>query len=270
MLTSFLKGVFYSMTKEWWQTAFGKNYLQTYVDVLTDKRTSDELKFILRTLKIRKGSRILDVGCGFGRHSIPLGKKGFHVTGIDYSPLFIRLARKEARRLGVPNVHFARQDMRAMHMKDAKDAAICMFTSFGYFKKLSENEKVITQVSKLLVENGVFLLDTNNHFRIAKLFRNAPSVTQVRELTNGITLKTVQKYDLRAKKWKMVRTWKQNGKLHTYRTNVQLYAGTEIKKLLKKNGLQVVSVFGNYDSSPYTKTSPRLIVLAKKLTVSRS
>ena len=65
----------------WWQKFFDENYVKVYREL--EKRTSREVDSILRMMNLRSRARILDLCCGYGRHSIELAQKGFAVTGYD-------------------------------------------------------------------------------------------------------------------------------------------------------------------------------------------
>lgn len=126
---------------EWWQTLFDEKYLSTYIDRLTPEQTTKEVDFIVSTLDLEKGAKILDLACGHGRHSLELAKRGYRVTGVDYSEHFINIAKENAKKENV-NVTYTQGDMREISYKDEFDAVVNIFTSFGYFKDDSDNVKV--------------------------------------------------------------------------------------------------------------------------------
>ena len=87
--------------KEWWKTFFDERYLKTYtdVDIISPAATAKQIPFLIKTLRLKKGAHILDLACGYGRHAIPFAKKGYKVTGVDFSGYFIRLAKNKARQV---------------------------------------------------------------------------------------------------------------------------------------------------------------------------
>ena len=62
--------------------------------------TRRQVDFVLEKLQLRGDERILDLACGFGRHSLELARRGFSVTGVDITPSYIEFAREEAKREG--------------------------------------------------------------------------------------------------------------------------------------------------------------------------
>ncbi|HEX2057376.1 MAG TPA: class I SAM-dependent methyltransferase [Actinomycetota bacterium] len=87
------------------------------------KGTAQEVAFLLELLGLEEGDRILDVGCGPGRHAIPLAQAGLAVTGVDVSRRFLDIAADAAREAGV-GAAFFHVDAREMPFDDEFDAVI--------------------------------------------------------------------------------------------------------------------------------------------------
>lgn len=100
---------------------------------------------------------VIDVACGYGRHSIPLTEAGFSVTGIDQSGCFIEKARIESSK-----ATFIVGNIRDFNISEKCDVAINIFTSFGYFEDDAENQKVLANINSVLKDNGIFVLDLPN------------------------------------------------------------------------------------------------------------
>jgi SAM-dependent methyltransferase len=89
------------------------------------KGTEQEVDFLVGRLRLSSGDRVLDVGCGPGRHALALARRGMSVMGVDLSPEFVHLARDAAVREGLP-VTFEVADVRDLEGRGAFDAAICL------------------------------------------------------------------------------------------------------------------------------------------------
>ena len=118
---------------------------------------ADEVRFIWKALGLKKGSRVLDIPCGTGRHAIRLARKGASVLGVDITPAYLRQARRAARSL--PNARFVRGDMRRIPLRGEFDAAINLWTSFGYFDAPSDDQKTLRGIARALKPGGLFLID---------------------------------------------------------------------------------------------------------------
>lgn len=257
---------------EWWKTLFDEKYLKTYVDAITPELTSRQVNFILKSLKLKKGAEVLDLACGYGRHAIELAKRGYAVTGVDFSQHFIRLAKREAEAQNV-EVSFIQGDMLSLSFKSKFDAVISMFTSFGYFDSEEDNALVFKKVFHALKPGGKFLIDlinaVNAMIRMAvegrKDSKTGLLICQRKDkLSNGLTVTTKNEYNPETMHWFMTRSWKENGKLHCYKTDVRMYMLPEVRHLMEENGLKIEKVWGDFKGAPFGIDASRMIVLASK------
>ena len=121
-----------------------------------------EVDFVERELGADRSKRILDIGCGTGRHAIELAKRGYRVTGFDLSEGQLRLAREKAAAAGV-TVDFQRRDATQPHFNQEFDAAI-MFCE-GAFPLMETDEKnhaILRHAGAALRPGGKLLLTTLN------------------------------------------------------------------------------------------------------------
>ncbi len=141
---------------EWWKTYFTKDWLL----LEPMKGGAGAAHWIASILGIPPSSRILDLGCGYGRISIELAKLGYDVVGFDYSTDLLEIAKESAKKQGV-RVDFVRGDMRQLSYEDEFDAVVSWSNSFGYFTD-DENEHVIQLISRSLRKNGKLVLDLHH------------------------------------------------------------------------------------------------------------
>ena len=123
--------------------AFDEDYLFFYEELLTPERTAAEVELIWKLLELEPGLELLDLACGHGRIANPLAERGVRVTGLDATPLFLELARKDAAERGV-EVEYVEGDMRSLPWTERFDRVLCWFTSFGYFGD-DENRQVLAE-----------------------------------------------------------------------------------------------------------------------------
>jgi SAM-dependent methyltransferase len=113
------------------------------------KGTEQEVAFLVDAVPLAPGARILDVGCGPGRHARALGARGYEVVGIDISERFIELAGDDAP----PGVSFVRGDARTMTFDGVFDAAICLCQgAFGLVP--GEDGEVLARIMRALRPGG--------------------------------------------------------------------------------------------------------------------
>ncbi|MGZ6996026.1 MAG: SAM-dependent methyltransferase, partial [Acidimicrobiia bacterium] len=87
--------------------------------------TEQEIDFLTGALGLSPGMRVLDVGCGPGRHSLALARRGIATHGVDLSPEFVALAREAAAADELPAT-FEVMDVRDLDVQGEYDAAICL------------------------------------------------------------------------------------------------------------------------------------------------
>jgi SAM-dependent methyltransferase len=89
------------------------------------KGTEQEVEYLVGVLGLEPGQRVLDVGCGPGRHSLAMARRGFEVVGVDLSPDFVALAREAAAEESL-RARFEECDVRVLAYRAEFDAAICL------------------------------------------------------------------------------------------------------------------------------------------------
>src|SRR5688572_15375703 len=112
------------MTERHWFEDVADHLGSAYLRYSFTKGTEQEVAFLVECLSLEPGARILDVGCGPGRHAHALARSGFEVVGVDISDRFIALARENAPP-GAP-VTFERADARALRFDSEFDAVISL------------------------------------------------------------------------------------------------------------------------------------------------
>jgi SAM-dependent methyltransferase len=237
--------------KDWFQDT---NYRVVY-EHRDEIEAEEMIDLIERTIGHDPTRRVLDVGCGSGRHSISFAKRRYKtVTGIDLSPTLLAEARKQAAKHHLP-IHFFEKDMR--DIPDGPfDLAVNLFTSFGYFDSDEDNASVIKNVAQKLVRSeGWFVIDfLNSHWvrthLVAHDERVAPNgmhVEQTRWIENG-----------RIEKRLLIRN---SIEASEYIESVKLFELSDFERMFKDGGLTLMHLFGNYRGAPFERdTSPRLIM----------
>jgi SAM-dependent methyltransferase len=242
---------------EWWKKYFSEDYLKLYRH--DEGVSSREVSAVIRMLQLEGGQRILDLACGFGRHSVILAQQGFNVTGYDLSDSFLKKAKEMADSLLV-GLDLKQGDMREIPFVEEFDAVINMFTAFGFFDREEEDLKVLKGVYKALKPGGQFLMDViNREFALADMNHrrwtneNSSYMLEERffdyfnsriELTNHLILPT--------------------GEVKEANYSIRLYTLTEMLELFNKANLVLTDVYGNFDGELYSAKSPRMILVATR------
>ena len=137
---------------------YSPTWIETFLTEYPAGQTEAEVAFLVRQLPMPDFSSVLDLCCGVGRHSLPLARLGYRVTGVDPNTG----ALDEARRRSGGEVTFRQADMRDLSsVPGTFDAALCLWQSFGYFDA-ETNESILRQVHAKLTSGGRFILDVYN------------------------------------------------------------------------------------------------------------
>ena len=245
------------MPGAWFETIFDERYPELFGPL--EGNAEMEVEEILRLLAPRPGSAVEDLGCGRGRHAIPLARKGYRVTGVDLSAKMLGMARARARKEGV-SVEWVREDMRVFRRPGAFDLCLSLFTSFGYFQD-EENQVVLDNVGRSLTEGGTFLLDLRN---AGKGLSRLESWDQTIEVPSG-RLRMAIRFNPRTMRATAEHVLtRQDGIRISSAFDVRLYSNEELEAMLRRAGMRVRDFFGSLSGDPFTSDSARMVVLSVK------
>src|SRR5439155_27257415 len=93
----------------WWEHFFEGVSVDLWLQAVPPEHTEREAEFLARTLAVPPGAELLDVPCGGGRLALALARRGYQITGVDWSPEFLSHARS---RTGADALTWERRDMR--------------------------------------------------------------------------------------------------------------------------------------------------------------
>jgi SAM-dependent methyltransferase len=250
-----MKTVFEGDHQEWFESWFDSHYYHVLYQHRNDDEAAEFIKKLVDFINLSTSSKVLDLACGKGRHAWQLSKFGFKVEGADLSVNNIKIASQLAHE----KLIFFKHDMRDAFPKDKQYQAIFnLFTSFGYFDDLTENEKVIQHVFNALSANGLFILDFFNSHKLVnqiipfeKKELEGISFEIEREITPTHIIKKIK--------------LKEQGKSCVFEEKVQLLNMDYFMNLFERNNFKIKQVFGDYELNPFQKeSSDRLIIIAQK------
>jgi len=234
-----------------------EEYLYFYEDTLREEDTPRQVALIERELDLGPGARIVDLGCGHGRHANELARRGYGVLGVDMVMGFLDVARAEARREAL-DVEYALGDVRALGMAGSFDSAICLFDAFGFLDDAG-NEEYLRAAADALVPGGRLLLDVRNRDWIVR------NILPVTVLDKGDDL-MIDRHAFDTTSGRIVdrRTYVRGGRARTVTFSIRLYSQSELTMLLRAAGFTVERAWGGWDGAPVSMATNRLLVLAQK------
>jgi len=229
-----------------------------YYHVLYKNRDEKEAEFFIENLvqylSLKKRSKLLDIACGKGRHAKYFNSLGIDVVGIDLSPNNITTAKQNEN----ATLTFAVHDMRKVYQENQFDVATNLFTSFGYFEKDSDEQKVINAMASNLKKEGTLVIDFMNAKNVI-----ANLVASEQKIIDGITFdisrKVVNQHIIKDIHITDSKTE------HHFQEKVKALALANFSDFITNAGLKIIDIFGNYKLEEFnTQTSDRLILICKK------
>jgi len=153
-----------------WFEELASHMGETYLRYSFTKGTEQEVGFLVESLGLDEGARVLDVGCGPGRHALALARRGMRVHGIDISTAFIDVANASAQREGLGEAAtFERADARTVNLPPVFDAAICLCQgAFGLMDHLAHDIEILGGIAGALRPGGGFALSAFNAYYAVK------------------------------------------------------------------------------------------------------
>lgn len=249
--------------KAWYELLF-ENYSNTYDKEVFTQGTLQEVDFIEKEINFDKNISILDVGCGTGRHSVELAKRGYQVTGFDLSEDQLKAAQKKADKANVV-IPFFRKDARNFKFDTKFDLAIMLCEGgFSLMETDEENFAILKNVVDSLNAGGKFIFTTLSVlfpiFNELKKFHNENMVAGSFE-NNSFDLMTFRDKN-------EFEIPDDDGKQRRLDCNERYYAPSEISWLLKSLGMKKIEILGcktgNFRKRELTINDFEMLVISEK------
>ena len=218
-----------------------------------------EVEGALGLLGIQDGAEVLDFCCGPGRHALELARRGFRVVGVDRTEPYLEVGRQRAGAKGL-EVTFVQEDVRRFRQEGRFDAAVSIYTSFGYFKDPSDDRQVLENLYASLRPGGKLLMDMSGKEVVARLFRDR-SWTEPEE---GVFFLEERRasggWEWIENRWILIRGEER----YEQQFSVRIYSGVELKALMLAAGFSSVELFGTLEGEPYDQSVRRLVAVGTK------
>lgn len=246
-----------SLPVPWYEEWFDRDEYELVYQQRDLREAEQAADLIEQLVQPAPDAKILDVGCGRGRHARALARRGYRMTGLDLSERAIEQARHRTAHAGL-DVTFRVQDMRDPMGIAAYDGVVNLFTAFGYFEDAADHRLALQRIADALRPDGWFVQDFLNTPQVIQSLnpedahaREGVTITQRRWVEDGRINKQITLHD--------------NGTTRTFHESVRLLTLYDFKQLYEDVGLKLVQAVGDYDGATYTPDSPRLIMHAKNV-----
>ena len=235
-------------------------------DLSWTEDTENQVTFIIETLGLTGKERILDLACGFGRHSLSLARKGFSVTGVDITKAYIDDAIETAKRENL-SATFINADIRDVTFDNEYDVVLNLADgAIGYLENDEENLKIFDVISKALTSGGKHFMDLVSADHAERYFPKKTWAAGEKSLSLAQF-----EWDPITRQWAYGSWSFEYGKPAVKPSNImenacryRLYSLEELRGILKQRGMNIISSFSNYYGKESMVEELQLIVYSQK------
>jgi ubiquinone/menaquinone biosynthesis C-methylase UbiE len=245
------------VTQDDWDRLFDELYLRTYAQLERGDDPEAEALGFARLAGLEPGTHVLDCPCGYGRHSIPLARAGYHVVGADRSPVLLEEARRRAGEGEWPR--WVEADHRELPFADASfDAVFNLFSSLGY-RGVEGDRQTLAELRRVLRPGGALVVETMHRDRLVRIFQP----NQWEPLPDGGLL-------LEARRFNQVEGWVDNdfvvigpdGTRESLTYRIQSYTVTDLVRLVEEAGFTGIECYGGLEGEEL-RIETRLVLVAR-------
>lgn len=229
------------------------------------ENTRRQVDFLVDKLELKGSERILDLACGFGRHSLELARRGFAVTGVDITPDYVRYATQQAQAEQL-NARFFCSDIRDVHFYNEFDVVLNMADgAVGYLENEDENRKIFRVIADALKPGGKHFMDIMNgryaqtHFPCKLWDAGTKSLTLSNFEWEPDTKTLIYGQISYAYGEPLTKPEMTEG------NPIRLYSLEEIRELYQDLGMAVVDSYADFTGAPSSDQAIQLMVCSRKL-----
>ena len=243
---------------DWAREYFERGYAQRWGLPAPSENVRREAAGIWNLLQLSTNSRVIDIGCGHGRHALALAERGCAVTGIDFSASLLSRARQLVE-ASHARVDWVLGDMRRLPFGGQCADAVLIMDAFGFFETEDDDEAAVGEARRILRNGGLLLMKVVNGVPIVAAFRHTAHEqhdgSEV-SIANTLTLdppRMTQRLRIRGSRGE-----------GDYERRQRLYRVEELQAMLERAGFSVAAVFSNADGVAFAAAESSTIWIAAR------
>lgn len=243
---------------EWYKTFFSGLNCELWEKAVTPAWTTSEADFLITALNVHPGAALLDIPCGFGRHTVELAKRGFQMTGIDISAEFLQTLQQQitAEQLPIQVIH---GDILTTEIGALFDGAYCLGNSFGYVN-YDGMMVFVANIAKALKPGARFVINSG---MVAESILSHFPETGHYELEN-LTMDIRNSYAVGESCMLTELTYTKANRTEVHHFKHYVYTLAQIKRLLAQHNLQTIAVYKSTDEQDYQLGDQQMYLVAQK------
>ncbi len=245
----------------WYEDFFQGINCELWEKAIPAEWTKQEVDFLVSELNLQQGQHILDIPCGFGRHSVELAKRGFNVTGIDISETFIKSLTDtiNSERL---NIKAVRADILSIKLDQKFSGAVCMGNSFGYVN-FDKMKIFVQKVASSLETGSKFII--NSGMIAESILPNFLNYSKNKTYTvENITMDITNVYNVEDSYMISNLLYTKEGKTEEHSFKHYVFTLGEVKRLLELYGLSTIATYSSASKAEYSLGEQQVYIVAEK------
>ena len=212
-----------------------------------------------------KAELVLDLGCGTGKMTLELAKRGYDMTAIDYSTEMLNIARTEAEIYSLSErILFLCQDMREFELYGTVDVVVSCLDCINHLTATKDLQKCFSLVHNYLMPDGLFIFDVNGKYKFENIYSDRSYVVE----SDGNVCIWQNYYNEKSKICDFYITVFSELEDGTYERSEEIqrermYTLRTLSRELLKSGFELVGAYSDFDFTQATDSSERIYVVAR-------
>ena len=207
---------------------------------------------------------VLDLGCGTGRMTLELARRGYDMTGVDYSEEMLAVARTNAEAEGLDGILWLSQDFAELDLYGTVDLAVSCLDCLNHITSPAQLSHVLSLVHNFLIPDGLFIFDMNGKHKFENIYADRAYVFE----GEGGFLAWQNSYDPKSKLCDFYITLFEEGEDGRYERydeiqTERMYSMRSVKKLLKDTGFELIGAYSDFDLTQASDGSDRIYYVAR-------
>ena len=212
-----------------------------------------------------KADSILDLGCGTGRMTLELAKRGYDMVGVDYSVEMLSVARDESEKAKLcDRILWLCQDMCDFELYGTVDAVVSCLDSINHITDAKSLSRCFSLVHNYLIPDGVFIFDVNGKYKFENIYSDKSYIME----TDGALCAWQNDYNPSKKICDFYITLFEeceDGRYERYdeTQSERMYMLNSLKKMLLSNGFEFLGAYSDFEFNSATDENERIYIVAR-------
>ena len=237
------------------KTFYQSVYKEIWKHIFPEKITLAEIDYLVRAMPLNPGDRILDLMCGYGRHSLELARRGFYVTAVDNLSDYVQEIKQKIKEEHL-FLKIIESDVLQLKLDEEFDLVICMGNSFSIFN-YSDTLKIFEKIHSALKPGGKFIFHSLMITEV--VIKNFQEKSW--HYVGDYRLLTDSKYLLKPTRIENeLIMMNQDGKMEEQKLIEYVFSFAEMEEMLDLAGFSITELYGIPGKKPYSFGDPRVYI----------